>query len=216
MAEDLLQRVARLYTPVVGDVIDRMGYRNQIMLPYIRPLFPEAVVIGYALPVLAEKCSEVLPEPYKGEIEAVDALKKDDVMVVDTCGEKVGAYWGELLTTRAMNRGARGAVIDGFTRDCKTIISMGFPIFVSGISLADSAGRIHVTKYNEAVQCGGVTVNPGDLVFGDYDGVVVIPRQIAEEAITRAEEKVEAENKVREELQRGESVSDVWKKYGVL
>jgi 4-hydroxy-4-methyl-2-oxoglutarate aldolase len=216
MTEDLLQRVARLYTPVVGDVIDRMGYRNQIMLPNIRPLFPDAVVVGYALPVLAEKCDEVLPDPYRGEMDAVDALKKDDVMVVDTCGEKIGAYWGELLTTRAMNRGARGAVIDGFTRDCRMIMDMKFPIFIAGISPADSAGRIHVTKYNVPVQCGGVNVNPGDIVFGDFDGVIVIPREIAEEAITRAEEKAEAENKVREELQRGESVSSVWEKYGVL
>lgn len=216
MAQDLLERVGRLYTAVVGDTLDRMGYRNQIMLPYMRPLFAEATVIGYAFPVLAETCTEVLPDPYKGEMEAVDSLKKDDVMVVNTSGEKLGAYWGELLTTRAMANGARGAVIDGFTRDCTTIIGMQFPVFIAGISLADSAGRIHVTAYNVPVECAGVKVNPGDIVFGDFDGVVVIPKEVAEEAVSKAEEKVEAENKVREELKKGESVAAVYEKYGVL
>lgn len=216
MAEDLLERVGKLYTAVVGDTLDRMGYRNQIMLPQMRPLFVEARVIGYAFPVLAEKCSEVLPDPYRGEMEATDALKKDDVMVVDTCGEKLGAFWGELLSTRAVAKGARGAVIDGFTRDCTTIMEMKFPVFITGISLADSAGRIHVTAYNVPVVCAGVKVNPGDIVFGDFDGVVVIPKEIDEEAISRAEEKVETENKVREELQKGASVSTVYEKYGVL
>jgi 4-hydroxy-4-methyl-2-oxoglutarate aldolase len=210
----LIARLDRLYPAVVADVLDRMGYREQAMAPEIRPLYPEARLCGTAMPVLAVPASSV-PEtdPYKLELEAVDHLGPGDVMVVSHIE---GSFWGELLSTAARCRGARGIVVDGYTRDTLSIIEMGFPTFVRGIHIADSLGRLEVAAYDVPVVCGGVRVSPGDLVLADFDGVVVVPGGIAEEAIRRAEEKVSGENLVRKHLQEGMPVSEAFRRFGVI
>ena len=215
MAGELLERLEALYSSVVADVLDRMGYREQVMSHEIRPLYPEAKVVGYAFPVQAEETDRLSDEPYEVELASVDAIGQDQVMVVGGAGRRA-SYWGELLSTRCRARGARGAVLDGLTRDCLTIISMGFPVFAAGISPADSYGRVEAVAYNVETRCGGVHVRPGDLVIGDYDGVVVIPAEVAEEAIAGAEEKSRAEDIVREELKEGVSVQETFRKYGVM
>lgn len=210
----LVDRLARLYPAVVSDVLDRMGYRQQAMAPEIRPLFPEARLCGTAMPVLAVPAYSV-PEqdPYKLELEAVDHLRSGDVMVVSHID---GSFWGELLSTAARYRGARGIVVDGYTRDSQAIITMGFPTFVRGIHIADSLGRLEVAAYDVPVVCGGVRVSPGDLLLADLDGVVVVPQEHAEEAIRRAEEKVSGENLVRQHLQEGMPVSEAFRRFGVI
>jgi 4-hydroxy-4-methyl-2-oxoglutarate aldolase len=210
----LIDRLDRLYPAVVSDVLDRMGYRQQAMAPEIRPLFPEARLCGRAMPVLAVPCYSV-PEkdPYKLELEAVDHLRAGDVMVVSRID---GSFWGELLSTAARYRGARGIVVDGYTRDSLSIIEMGFPTFVRGIHIADSLGRLEVAAYDVPVVCGGVRVSPGDLLLGDFDGIVVVPGEAAEEAIARAEEKVSGENLVRKHLQEGMPVSEAFRRFGVI
>jgi 4-hydroxy-4-methyl-2-oxoglutarate aldolase len=213
-AQSLVDRLDRLYPAVVSDVLDRMGYRQQAMAPEIRPLFPEARLCGAAMPVLAVPAYSV-PEadPYKLELEAVDRLGPGDVMVVSHIE---GSFWGELLSTAARARGARGIVVDGYTRDSLSIIQMGFPTFVRGIHIADSLGRLEVAAYGVPVVCGGVRVSPGDLLLADFDGVVVVPGEAAEEAIAKAEEKVSGENLVRQHLQQGMPVSEAFRRFGVI
>ena len=212
----LVERLDRLYTAVVSDCLDRLGLRSCAMHPRIRPLFPRARAAGYAATVLCAQVDSV-PERkedwYRGELEAIDALRPGEVMVVSTCD---GCYWGELLSTAARARGARGLVADARTRDSEAIVEMGFPVFVSGISPVDSLGRIEVVVSGGAIECGGVTVRAGDLVLADHDGVVVVPYEVAEEALAAAEEKVAGENLVREKLAEGMPVSEAFRTYGVI
>jgi regulator of RNase E activity RraA len=156
------------------------------------------------------------PDPYAKEIEAVDSILPGEVVVVATGRSTRNAPWGELLSTAAMARGARGAVVDGLIRDVKKIETMGFPIFAAGIKPVDSRGRGLVMEYNVAVECGGVLVTPRDLVFADYDGIVVVPAARVQDVIRLANEKVSRENHTRAELKEGAYLRDVYKKYGVL
>jgi regulator of RNase E activity RraA len=209
-----VQRLGRLYTAVVADVLDQLGFRRQVMRDDLRPLFPQAKCAGAALTVYTVPARQDAPaEPYKGELTAVDALKADDVLVVSRCE---GSFWGELLSTAARYRGCRGVIIDGQTRDAAAIIGMGFPVFCRGIHCADSRGRIEVVGHNIVIACGGVTVGPGDLVLADYDGVVVVPLATAEDVLAAAEEKVRGENLVRRELAGGMSATEAFRRYGIL
>jgi 4-hydroxy-4-methyl-2-oxoglutarate aldolase len=213
-AHIVADRLAALYTPVVADVLDRLGYREQSLRANVRPLFPGARAAGIARTVQTIPAPELSPaEPYKGEMEAVDALGPGDVLVVSECH---WSFWGELLSTAARYRGCRGAVIDGYTRDTRAITAMGFPVFCTGIHPADSLGRLDVTCHDVPVRCGGVLVHPGDLILADDDGVVVVPQAVAERTLTLAEEKVRGENLVREALAGGMSVTEAFRRYGVL
>lgn len=209
----LLDRLNALYTSVVSDELDRVGRRNQVMAAEIRPLFPEARIAGYAFTVHAVPVYEVPAEPYKKEFEAVDLLQPGDVLCVS---HTEGSFWGELLTTAAHYRGCRGVIVDGYTRDTQAIIGMGFPAFVRGIHMADSLGRIDVMAHSVPVVSGGVEVHPGDLILADYDGVVVIPGELGPQIIAAAEEKVRGENLVRDHLRQGMSVTEAWKRFGIM
>jgi len=206
----------KLYAAVLCDALDRVGMHDQAMRADIRPVYPEAVVVGRALTVLSVDVYEIVEEPYALEIEAVDSLKPGEVMVASTGRSSRTCFWGELLSTAARARGAHGAVIDGYTRDVKKITAMPFPVFSTGMKPVDSNGRGLVMDYNCPINCGDVIVKPGDIVFGDIDGIIVIPRQVESEVIERAVEKVEGENRTRDELQRGLYLKDVYAKYGVL
>ena len=211
----LLARLERLYVAVVADCLDQVGVRTNVMAPHIRPLYPEAVVAGYALTV---RCIDVTKAPerslwYKGEIEAVDAQQPGDVMVVSTCR---GSYWGELLATASRYRGARGIVADAYTRDTTALIEMRYPTFSAGILAYDSLGRIDVVAVGVPIVCGGVTVHPGDLVLADHDGVAVIPRQLGGQVVSLAEEKVAGENLMRSKLAEGMPVTEAFRTYGVI
>jgi regulator of RNase E activity RraA len=208
------ERLSALYTPVIADVLDRLGYRDQCLRAEIRPLFTGAKAAGIARTVQTIPAPELTPaEPYKGEMAAVDALGPGDVMVVSACE---WSFWGELLSTAARYRGCRGVVIDGYTRDTRAIVAMGFPVFCRGIHPADSLGRLDVPEHDVAIHCGGVLVRPGDLILADDDGVVAIPRAIGEQTLALAEEKVRGENMVRKALAEGMSVTEAFRRYGVL
>ncbi len=206
----------KLFSAVIADALDACGYRDQILRHDIRPLYPNAVAVGRALTVLSVDVYEIPEEPYKLELEAVDALKPGDVLVAQTNGTKRSSLWGELLSTAAEARGARGAVIDGFTRDSQAIAAMKFPLFVRGIAPYDSKGRSDVIAYNTPIDCGGVKVCPGDLVFGDFDGVVVVPQAVEDQALNAAFEKAAEEKMVREDLKKGMSATAAFQKYGIL
>ncbi|HEY50809.1 MAG TPA: RraA family protein [Dehalococcoidia bacterium] len=206
----------KLYASVISDVLDSLGARHQGMRADVRPIYEGAVVVGRAYPVLTADVYKLVDDPYGPEIDAVDSLKPDDVMVVCTQRSTRTCFWGELLSTAARARGARGIVIDGTTRDVAQITKMKFPTFATGIYMVDSAGRSIVIDHGCPVDCGGVLVNPGDIIFGDIDGVVVIPRELEKEVVPLALEKVGKENQVRDELLKGSLLRDAYNKYGVL
>ena len=211
---DMMEK--QLYAAVLSDALDAAGYREQTLQHTIRPLYPEAVVVGRAMPVLCVDVYEMPDEPYQQEIAAVDSLKQNDIFVCSTNQSTRNCIWGELLSTAARARGARGAIIEGFIRDARQIIETQFPVFTTGLSPVDSYGRGDVVAYNVPIECGGVTVNPGDIVFGDIDGVVVIPQAVEVEVIAAALAKVSGENRTRDELRAGATLREVYDKYGIL
>ncbi len=205
-----------LYTAVLCDSLDQLGYRNQAMREYLRPVWPVKPFAGWARMIACMDQFHIPDDPYGKEIEAVDSLLPGEVAVVATGKSTRNAPWGELLSTAATARGARGAVVDGFVRDVGMIEELGFPVFATGIKPVDSQGRGIVTDYNTPVECGEVLVQPGDLVCADTDGVVVIPKDVVNEALELATERVTKENHSREELRQGAYLKDVYEKYGIL
>jgi 4-hydroxy-4-methyl-2-oxoglutarate aldolase len=205
-----------LYTAVVADSLDELGYHDQALRETLRPLAAACCFAGWARTISYVDMYHVPDEPYALEIESLDSILPGEVVVVSTAESKRNAPWGELLSTAARARGARGAVIDGLVRDVRKIEALGFPVFAAGIKPVDSKGRGIVLDYNRPVVCGGVRVSPLDLVFADYDGVVVIPAEVVPNAVALAAEKVTRENHTREELFRGAYLRDVYAKYGVL
>ena len=206
----------KLNAAVISDIVDSLGAREQAMRADIRPVYQGAIVVGRAYTVITADIFKIIDDPYGGEIEAVDSLKPNDVMVVCTHRSTRTCFWGELLSTAARARGARGIVVDGYTRDVAQITAMKFPTFATGISMVDSAGRSIVIEHGCPVNCGDVLVNTGDIVFGDIDGVVVIPKELEKEVIPLALEKVGKENLVRDELLKGAMLRDAYDKYKVL
>ena len=146
----------------------------------------------------------------------MDSLLPGEIAVVGTQKSVRNAPWGELLSTAARARGARGAIIDGLVRDVRKIEEIEFPVFATGVKPVDSMGRGIVTAYNVPVECGEVLVSPGDFVFADFDGIVVVPRDRVKEVIALAADKVQRENHSRRELLEGNYLRDVYNKYGVL
>ncbi len=208
--------VEKLYTAVVADALDQIGIRNQAMREYLRPVCPCHVFCGWARTIACSDVYHIPPEPYAMEIEALDSILPGEVVVVSTQQSKRNAPWGELLSTAAKARGARGAVVDGLVRDVRKIEELGFPVLAAGIKPVDSMGRGIVTAYNVPVECGEVLVNPGDFVFADFDGVVVVPRANVDEVLQLALNKATRENSSRAELMKGAYLRDVYRKYGVL
>lgn len=206
----------KLYSSVVSDIMDQLGYRKQAMRADINPMWTGAIVAGRAHTVLSVDIYEIKEDPYEKEIEAVDTLKSGDVLVAGTNCSTETAMWGELLSTACQVRGARGAIIDGYTRDLMRITEMKFPVFATGTRPLDSKGRSIVIEVGRPVMCGDVLVHEGDIVLADVDGIVVIPQEIEDKVIELSLEKASAEDTVRKELLKGALLGDVFKKYGVL
>ncbi len=204
-----------LYSAVLSDALDRAGVRDHTANPRIRPLKPGMVVAGRAATILVGPVQKVPEKPYEMIIRALDNLKPDQVAFL--AAEKVGAaIWGELLSTASRARGARGAVIDGVTRDVKQIVKMNYPVFSTGMNPTDSSGRADIVETGTAVNSGDTEIRPGDIVFADLDGVVVVPREVEKEVLKLSFEKVRKENAVRSELMKGRLLRQVWEKHGVL
>lgn len=214
---DELKKV--LYSAVISDVLDGMGYMNQAMPPFVRPLDDTKVMFGRARTGLFMNTYDVEEgeNPYEIEIALIDDLKPGDIAVFGCKGPTTRiAPWGELLTTASIKRGAVGFVTDGLVRDVRQIRELGFPVFQGGIGPLDSRGRGKMILRDTNIECGGVKVSTNDLVFGDVDGVVIIPQAIASQVIEEALKKVTSENKTREELDKGLLLGEVYAKYGVL
>lgn len=216
---DLAELKTRLYAAVLSDVLDQLGHPNQAVKPFVRPLDDNSVLCGFARTGLYMKRYH-LPEghnPYALEMDLIDSLQPGQVAVLACDGptDRI-APWGELLTTASMARKAAGCLTDGLVRDIRRIRELGFPLFHGGIGPLDTKGRAEMMAMDEPVEIGGARVEPGDFIFGDADGVVIVPAAIAEEVIAIALEKIEAEDSTREELQAGATLRSVFEKHGVL
>ena len=209
-----------LYVAVVCDILDELGYRNQAMHQRLRPLLPDIKncgFIGRAKTIEWIETDEILEDnPYGLEIDAMDSLNKGEVVIHSTDHNGTNAPWGELMSTIAKHKGVAGCVCDSQVRDCIKIIEMNFPVYYTGIRPLDSKGRALVVAYDVPVKCGDVLVNPGDLVYADFDGIVVIPQSIEKKVLQLAREKVNSENHSRRELLEGKSLREVYDKYQSL
>jgi len=209
-----------LYVAAVCDILDELGYRNQAMHQRLRPLLPDPEncgFIGRARTFRWMETDHVMEDnPYGLEIEAMDSLKPGDVVVHSTDFSGTNAPWGELMSTIAKRNGVAGCVCDSQIRDCIKIMKMGFPVFYTGIRPLDSKGRAIVQSYDVPVRCGEVVVHPGDIIYADFDGIVVVPKQTEKDIFIKAEEKVKNENLSRKELLRGKSLREVYDKYKAL
>jgi regulator of RNase E activity RraA len=207
-----------LFTAVLSDCLDAAGHRQQAMQARIRPLDDALVLCGRARTALYMDVYEAPAgeNPYDLEIRLIDDLQADEVPVFACGASGRVAPWGELLSTAARARGAAGVVMDGLTRDVRAIRDMKFPVFAGGIGPLDSKGRGKVMAIDVPVEVAGARVCPGDLVFGDADGVVVVPRAVEDQVVAAALAKVSGENATREALARGEKLADVFKRHGIL
>ena len=223
--DDLFARVRReLFTCVVGDVMDKLELQHQFLPPQIRPLRADMVVVGRAMPVLAvdvfaEKvvgtANHLMAKPFGLMLEALDDLHPNEVYV-STGSSPRNALWGELMSIRAGKLGASGAVLNGYTRDTKAILDLNFPTFSCGPYGQDSSPRYKVVDFRVPLEIGAVRLRPGDILFGDIDGVCLIPTEGADEVFVKALEKVRGEKLVRKALEEGSSAVAAFEKHGIM
>ncbi len=214
----------RLFPAVVGDILDTMGLLHQFLPPNIRALRNDMVIVGRAMPVLeADFFSVANPDsklgiggkPFGLMFAALDSLKPNDVYIA-TGASPLYALWGELMATRALHLKATGAILNGYCRDTAGIEALNFPTFSFGGYAQDQGARGKVVDYNVPVEIAGIRINPGDLIFGDRDGVLIIPREAETEAIALALEKVATENRVRLAIEAGMSTVEAFERFGVM
>jgi len=217
--DELLPLIKReLFSAIIGDVLDKMGYLHCFLPPRIRPLRDDMVLAGRAMPVLEvdlEPGGDGVRKPFGLMLEALDDLKTHEVYVAAGASATY-ALWGELMSTRAMKLGAAGAVMDGWARDTPGILRLGFPTFAHGSYAQDQGPRGEVRDFRIPLYLGGVSIRPGDLIYGDRDGVLVVPREAEVEALSRAFEKLEGENLVRVAIENGMSTVEAFRTYGVM
>jgi regulator of RNase E activity RraA len=208
----------QLFTSVLSDALDAAGVTTQAMQPHIRPLDESLKMCGRARTGAYMEWPHVTPgeNPYELEITIVDDLKPGDIAVFACGGSSRIAPWGSLLSTATRARGAAGCVTDGFVRDVVDIRQMKLPVFAGGIAPLDSKGRGIIQAIDVPVICGGVRVEPGDLVFGDADGVVVVPQKVEAEVLRFAFDKINGEHNSMRELRAGAYLRDVYARYGIL
>ena len=217
--DPLSRKLLELYTPVVSDVLDQLGVMDNVMSHSVMPAFAGARVAGPAFTAR----TEFFPDYKQGVdftplVEMMSSVRRHEAVVIATRGEMTSAVWGELMSYSAKNSGAVGAVTDGAVRDVPLILKMKprFPVFSAGFCPADSIGRCRVVETGKVIECGGLRVRPGDYVFGDADGVVVVPKEKVEDAIELAQTKRRTESEFRASIKRGMSLRDAVDKYKTM
>jgi regulator of RNase E activity RraA len=223
--DELFELIKReLFTCVVGDVMDKLQLQHQFLPPQIQPLHPDMILIGRAMPVLsvdvyAEKiegsANVLMNKSFGLMLEALDDLHANEVYL-NTGSSPRNALWGELMSTRARLLGSRGAVLNGYVRDTKAILKMNFPTFGFGSYGQDSAPRYKVVDFRIPIEIGAVRIRPGDILFGDVDGVLSVPAEAETEVFTRALEKARGEKLVRRAIEEGSSAVDAFAKFGIM
>lgn len=215
---------SELFSAVIGDVMDKAGLRRQFLPPRIHPLRDDMVVVGRAMPVLEADVFEersssganaMMVKPFGLMFEALDDLAPGEVYIC-AGGTPGYALWGELMTTRAVRLGAAGAVVNGYSRDTKGVLRLDFPVFSHGRYAQDQGPRGKVVDFRTTIEIDGVRIRPGDIVFGDLDGVCVVPRESEAEVIHAALEKARGEKRVQRAIEEGMSTVEAFAKYGIM
>ena len=214
----------KLFSAVIGDVMDKLGFLHQFLSPRIQPLRPDMLLVGRAMPVLEADCfgeisadsaNPIMKKPFGLMLEALDDLKTNEVYIC-TGSSPTYALWGELMSTRAIKLGAAGAVLDGYVRDTNGILDLKFPTFTYGSYAQDQGPRGKVIDFRVPIEMNGVKINPGDWVFGDRDGVCIIPQEAEEEIIQKAIEKAEGEKLVQKAIVNGMGAVEAFEKFGIM
>ncbi len=208
-----------LFSAVIGDVMDQVGLMRQFLPPNIHPIDPSMVLIGRAMTALEADCVEIrrgpAGKPFGVMLEALDSLQPGEIYVA--AGAPCAyAQWGELMSTRALHLGAVGAIMNGYHRDTAGILELGFPTFSSGAWAQDQGPRGKVIDYRVPLDFGQARIDPGDILFGDRDGVCVVPQKAEREVFERAFEKARGEKAVRQAIEGGMSAVMAFEKYGIL
>jgi len=222
---ELFQLIKKeLFTAVIGDIMDKMGFLHQFLPPQIQPLKEEMFIVGRAMTVLEADCYEELSPKSKNQImnkpfglmlEALDDIEPGEVYICSGSSPNY-ALIGELMLTRIKMRGGVGAVVNGYSRDTKGIYEVDIPVFSYGPYAQDQAPRGKVIDYRVPIEMNGVRIISGDIIIGDVDGVCVVPRSIEDEVFMLALEKARGEKKVLSAIQNGMSAIDSWNKYGIM
>ncbi len=205
----------RLYTAVIGDILDQLGYVDQFLPARVRPMSTDMRVVGRAMPVQLAASTKVRGGGFERLVAALDALRPGEVYVASG-GSLECAAWGELMTAAARGRGASGAVLNAYHRDTDRILEQAWPVFSRGPYAQDAAVRSVVVDHRVRVDVDGVDVTPGDLVVGDVDGVLVVPQAVEHEVLALAIEKAKAESRVRAAIDGGASAAAAFEEFGVF
>jgi regulator of RNase E activity RraA len=212
-----------LFVAAVGDVLDTMGWQHQFLPAGIAPLEKSMRVVGRAMPVLeadvvndgTRSAGPLSGKPFGLMLEALDDLKAGEIYIATGASLRY-ALWGGLMSTRARHLKAAGAILDGYVRDAGEIERLGFDVFCRGTYAQDQGVRGQVIDYRCTIEIDGVRIAPGDLLFGDREGVLVIPRAVEAEAVAKALDKVRTENKVADAIRGGMSACEALATFGVM
>ncbi len=206
---------SELYTPVVGDILDTLGYYHQFLPAKIQGIATDMKVVGYAMPSLMIDVFEPQEKPFGLLTEALDDLKENEIYIA-TGGTQRCAYWGEMLTCAARMRGAVGAIVNGYHRDTPQVLEQNWPVFSWGRWAQDSSVRTQVVDFRCPIEIDKVRISPGDLIFGDIDGVLIIPKDIISKVIELSLEKARGEKTVRNAIENGMLATEAYQKFGIL
>lgn len=205
----------KLYTPVIGDILDAKGYTHQFLPQNIRPIRDDMKIAGKAMTVLMIDVFEEQKKPFGRLCECLDQIQPNEIYIA-AGGTKRCAYWGEILTATAKARGGSGAIVDGWHRDTPQVLEQNWPVFSTGCYAQDSGVRTQVVDYRCQIEIGQVIIREGDYIFGDIDGVLVIPQIVAREVVEEALDKASKEKALRRAVEQGMPVTEAFEKYGVL
>ena len=214
--EQVCERYLKLYTGAIADILDKRGCRNQVLPRYIAPFTALNRVAGPAFTGQGYPCASTKNDDTQTRLDMLDSITPGTVSVWACGGSMVCAHWGEIMSTAARERGCTGAVLDGGVRDLDFINAMNYPVFAQFKCAASSIGRWDIKEYQVPVRIGNTVIHPGDFVFGDIDGVVIVPEELTLEVLTAAEDVYRREKGMREELRSGVSIKDAYAKYGSL
>jgi regulator of RNase E activity RraA len=215
-APEIAGRYSRLYTGAIADILDKRGYRHQVLPYYVTPMTKNERVAGPAFTGQGFPAAESTHDDTHTRIAMLDSITPGTVSVWSCGGSTECAHWGEIMSTAAAQRGCTGAVVDGGVRDVDFINAMNYPVFARFKCCASSVGRWDIREYQIPIRIGNTTIRPGDFVFGDTDGVVIVPAALTLEVLEAAEDIFSRESKMRAELRQGVSVKDAYAKYGSL
>ncbi len=213
-SDEVTRRYRALYTGAVSDTLDSLGLRQQVLPHAILPLTLEMMVAGPAFTGQGYAVEDTRSDDSESRIRMLESIRPGTVSVWASHGHFASAHWGELMSRAARERGCTGAVVDGGLRDTRFVLELAFPVFCRFRCSASSIGRWEIREWMIPIKIGETLVNPDDFVFGDADGVVVIPKELTIEVLLRTEEIVGRENDMRADLARGVTVTEVYKKHG--